>query len=64
MKMWQSQIPLLSTTSLMQLALDAEHRIGSHVAGGDPVPEYVEKQQTLLTLIKEELYKRSYSEVK
>jgi hypothetical protein len=64
MKMWQSQIPQLSTPSLIQLAKDAEHRIGSHVAGGDPVPEYVEKQQTLLTLIKEELSKRSYSEVK
>jgi hypothetical protein len=58
MKMWQSQIPLLSTTSLMQLALDAEHRIGSHVAGGDPNSDYVERQQALLTLIKKELAKR------
>jgi hypothetical protein len=32
MKLWQSQIPQLSTDSLIQLALDAEHRIGSHVA--------------------------------
>jgi hypothetical protein len=59
MKMWQSQIPQLSTQGLVLLAKDAEHRIGSHVAGGDPVPEYVERQQSLLTLIQDELVKRS-----
>jgi hypothetical protein len=58
--MWQSQIPQLSTSSLMQLALDAEHRIGSHVAGGDPNSEYVERQQALLTLIQDELVKRPH----
>jgi hypothetical protein len=60
LKLWQSQIPLLSTTSLMQLALDAEHRIGSHVAGGDPNRDYVERQQALLTLIQDELVKRPH----
>jgi hypothetical protein len=59
MGMWQSRIPQLSTYSLIQLAKDAEYRIGSHVAGGDPVPEYVERQQSLLTLIQEELVKRT-----
>jgi hypothetical protein len=59
MKLWQSQIPQLSTDSLIQLALDTEHRIGSHVAGGDPVKEYVESQQSLLTLIQDELVKRA-----
>jgi hypothetical protein len=42
----------------MQLALDAEHRIGSHVVGGNQIDEYVERQQALLTLIQEELVKR------
>jgi hypothetical protein len=60
MKLWQSQIPHLSTESLIQLALDAEHRIGSHVAGGVPNSAYVERQQALLTLIQEELVKRSH----
>jgi hypothetical protein len=60
MKLWQSQIPQLSTESLIQLALDAEHRIGSHVAGGDPNSDYVERQQSLLTLIQDELVKRPH----
>jgi hypothetical protein len=60
LKLWQSQIPQLSTSSLMQLAKDAEHRIGSHVAGGNPVPKYVERQQALLTLIQDELVKRPH----
>ncbi|MDF2534388.1 MAG: hypothetical protein K0R18_545 [Bacillales bacterium] len=59
MKMWQSRIPQLSTSDLITLAKDAEHRIGLHVAGGDPVQVYVERQQTLLTLIQEELVKRA-----
>jgi hypothetical protein len=59
MRLWEMNIPNLSTTSLISLAKDAEARIGSHVAGGDPVPEYVEKQQKILTLIQTELSKRS-----
>jgi hypothetical protein len=55
---WKSSLPNLSTTSLIDLVRDAEARIGSHVAGGNPVTEYVEKQQALLELIQDELGRR------
>ena len=55
---WKSSIPNLSTESLIILVHDAESRIGSHVAGGDPVDEYVEKQRYLLSLIQDELSRR------
>jgi ParB family chromosome partitioning protein len=42
----------------MALVKDAEYRIGSHVAGGNPVDGYVKRQQDLLTAIQEELSKR------
>lgn len=58
MNHWKTYIPLLQTNDLIALTRDAEARIGSHVAGGNPVKEYVEKQRTLLTLIQEELQKR------
>jgi hypothetical protein len=57
--MWEKAVPLMSTLGLISLAGDAESRIGSHVAGGNPVNEYVERQQALLSLIQEELSKRS-----
>jgi hypothetical protein len=56
---WKASLPNLSTTSLIDLVRDAEARIGSHVAGGNPVNEYVEKQQVLLELIRDELLNRS-----
>jgi hypothetical protein len=59
MSIWQSSIPQISTPGLISLAIDAEARIGSHVAGGDPLPEFIEKQQKLLSLIQDELSKRS-----
>jgi hypothetical protein len=55
---WKSRIPFLSSSSLLNLAKDAEIRIGSHVAGGAPLTEYVEKQQALLGLIQDELASR------
>lgn len=58
MNIWQSQIPHLSTSGLIQLARNAESRIGSHVAGGNPVDDYVERHKYLLTLVQEELEKR------
>lgn len=51
-------IPRLTNFQLMDLAKDAEYRIGSHVAGGNPVDEYVERQQKILSLIQDELEKR------
>jgi hypothetical protein len=51
----KSRLPGISTSGLLTLAKDAESRIGSHVSGGNPVPEYVEKQQALLEIIQDEL---------
>lgn len=45
--------------ALYMLAKDAEQRIGSHVAGGDPVEEYVERQRNLLNDVQDELKRRS-----
>jgi hypothetical protein len=52
---WKTSLPQLSDSQLYSLAKDAEARIGSHVAGGNPINEYVEKQQALLELIQDEL---------
>jgi hypothetical protein len=56
---WQRSVPNISDERLMLLAKDAEYRIGSHVAGGNPVNKYVKRQQDLLTAIQEELGKRN-----
>ena len=48
----------LSIDQLTDLAIDAEYRIGSHSAGGNPVDAYIEKQRTLLSLIQDELSNR------
>ena len=56
--LWAAQIPYLPVSSLVALAMDAEQRIGSHVAGGNPVDEYVEGQRYLLSLIQDELGRR------
>lgn len=55
---WKASIPNIPTIGLIDLAKDAEARIGSHVAGGNPVNEYVERQQALLKLIQDELLRR------
>lgn len=52
-------IPNLSIVQLHALAMDAEQRIGSHVAGGMPVEEYVERQRRILTLVQDEIVKRN-----
>ena len=50
----------LSEDALFMLVQDAEHRIGSHVAGGMPDENYVMQQQHILTLVQEELNSRSF----
>lgn len=62
MKLLEASIHQVSTSGLIALALDAEHRIGSHVSGGEVNDEYVEKQRKLLTLIQAELKKRNQAE--
>ncbi|KIL80711.1 hypothetical protein [Bacillus badius] len=37
---------------------DVERPIGSHVAGGDPVEEYVDHQKYILDLVQQELERR------
>ena len=38
----ESRIKSLSEEGLLLLAEDVERRIGSHIAGGDPVEKHVE----------------------
>jgi len=54
----ESQIRSLSEEGLMLLVEDVNRRIGSHVAGGDPVKEYVQHQRYILDLVQEELKRR------
>lgn len=54
----ESQIKSLSEEGLMLLVEDVERRIGSHVAGGDPVEEYVQHQLYILDLVQEEFRRR------
>jgi hypothetical protein len=55
---WKNCIPTMSTEALFFLATDAEMRIGSHVAGCNPLTEYVQRQIALLELLQVELEKR------
>lgn len=48
----------LSYGGLLELAKDAQYRIGSHIAGGYPVEEYIEKQRNLLDEIQNEFIRR------
>ena len=54
----ESQIKSLQTEGLLHLIEDAERRIGSHVAGGDPVESYMQHQRYILDLAQEELKRR------
>lgn len=55
---WKSSISSLSDSQLYSLVKDVEARIGSHVAGGNAIDEYVQRQQALLELIQDELLRR------
>jgi hypothetical protein len=55
---FKSRIPNVSKSDLLALAQDAERRIGSHLAGGNPLNEYVQRQIAILELIQEELERR------
>lgn len=54
----ESQIKSLPMQGLLLLVEDVERRIGSHVAGGDPVEEYVQHQRYILDLVQNELERR------
>ncbi|MGC8229893.1 hypothetical protein ACP2W0_12855 [Pseudobacillus badius] len=54
----ESQIKSLSVQGLLLLVEDVERRIGSHVAGDDPVDEYVDHQKYILSLVQSELERR------
>jgi hypothetical protein len=55
---WKSSLPQLSDLQLYNLAKDAEARIGSYVAGGNSIDDYVQRQQALLELIQDEILRR------
>lgn len=55
---WKKSLPQLSDSQLYILVKDAEARIGSYVCSGNPIDEYVQKQQALLELIQDELLRR------
>lgn len=55
---WKSCLRHLSDTDLHALAIEAERRIGSHIAGSNAIDEYVQRQQALLELIQDELLMR------
>ncbi|MCM3567884.1 hypothetical protein [Neobacillus mesonae] len=55
---WKTCLPHLSDADLANLAFDTERRIGSHIAGGNPIDEYVQRQQALLEVIQDELLRR------
>jgi hypothetical protein len=58
MEFIEERIKSLSTAGLMAMYEDVIYRIGSHVTGGNPVVEYVRKQEKILDLIQDELVKR------
>lgn len=55
---WKACLPHLADTDLVNLVHDTERRIGSHIAGGNQIDEYVQRQQALLELIQDELLRR------
>ncbi|KIL74739.1 hypothetical protein [Bacillus badius] len=54
----ESQIKSLRTEGLILLVEDAERRIGSHIADGDPDEKYVDHQKYILSLVQQELERR------
>lgn len=58
MEFLEEHIKTLSTPGLMMLYEDVVQRIGSHVAGGSPVVEYVRRQERILDLIQDEIMRR------
>ncbi|USK85709.1 hypothetical protein [Peribacillus asahii] len=52
------RIAALSDYQLYETVKDVEWRIGSHVAGGNPIDEYVDRQRKIIGLIQDELMKR------
>jgi len=58
MEFFEERIKDLSTAGLMALYQDIVHRIGLHVFGGNPVVEYVRKQERILNLIQDEVIRR------
>ncbi|MFJ8268512.1 hypothetical protein [Peribacillus asahii] len=58
MDLLAQRIASLSDYQLYETVKDVEWRIGSHVAGGNPIDEYVDRQRKIISLIQDELMKR------
>lgn len=54
----EQQIRNLSDTGIELLYHDVINRIGSHTIGGNPDPNYIKQQESILTLMQEELERR------
>ena len=54
----KAQLPSFTEDQLQIIANDAEKRINSHSEGGFYQPEYVQRQQSILDAIQEELGRR------
>lgn len=51
-------IKSLSDDGLYLLYQDAMQRIGSHVTSDDPVPEYIQHQESIMNAVQDELKER------
>jgi hypothetical protein len=58
MNLLKERIKTLSNEELYLLHEDVVHRIGSHVAGGNTIEGYINKQQQILDFIQEEINRR------
>lgn len=55
----------LSDDGLYLVYQDAVQRVGSHVSGSDPVPEYIQQQESIMNMVQDELMgRRSSNEAK
>ncbi|GIN39027.1 hypothetical protein [Heyndrickxia oleronia] len=57
-QLMEQQIRNLSDTGIELLYHDVINRIGSHTIGGNPDPNYIKQQESILTLMQEELERR------
>ncbi len=55
----EKQIRNLSDTGIELLYHDVINRIGSHSIGGNPDPNYIMKQESILALMQDELERRT-----
>lgn len=55
---YRAAMPNLSDEQLLALVQDCEARVGSHVMGGNPDENYIEKQRAIVSLVQDEFARR------